>query len=97
MDWIIMRELKIWMSDLVLQLLTFWSNYKIVYLIPIVIIGIILINIVLSPLFCSKAYYKRITINTEGVFSDDVKEVDFNKMPLLDRDSSEKLGDRSWE
>ena len=71
------------------------SNYKIVYLIPIVIIGIILINIVLSPLFCSKAYYKRITINTEGVFSDDVKEVDFNKMPLLDRDSSEKLGDRT--
>ena len=55
---------------------------------------IILINIILSPLFNSKSYYNRISINEEANFSTDIKEVDFNHIPLLDKDSSQKLGDR---
>ena len=70
------------------------KSYRLLFVIPVVIIGIILINFILSPLFNSKAYYERITVDKNTNFSEEVKEVDFNKLPLLDRDSSEKIGDR---
>ena len=61
----------------------------------IIILGYIFIgNIVFSPLFMSKSYSNRITINEDNDFISDVKEVDFSKLPLLDKDSTEKLGDR---
>ena len=60
-----------------------------------IIIGlIIMINFVLSPLFQSNEYYNRITINEDGNFKEDINEVDTSKLPLLDKDSSSKLGDR---
>ena len=59
-----------------------------------VFILIILINIICSPLFNSKSWSRRITVEEDTNFSDDIKEVDFNKVPLLDKDSSQKLGDR---
>jgi len=62
--------------------------------IGVIFAGLLLINIVNSPLFNSKAYYERIAINEEGNFTQDVKEVDFNEVPLLDKASSQKLGDR---
>lgn len=68
---------------------------KLLLVIPIIIVGIFLVNFMLSPLFGAKSYYKRIVVDSSLEFSDDVKEVDFNKMPLLDRDSSEKIGDRT--
>ena len=55
---------------------------------------IILTNIVCSPLFNSKSWASRITIKEDTSFTDDILEVDFNKVPLLDKDSSQKLGDR---
>lgn len=55
---------------------------------------ILLVNFVLSPIFNSKAYYSRITISESEDFTNDIKEVDFNHIPLLDKDSSQKLGDR---
>ena len=55
---------------------------------------IVLINIICSPVFNSKSWARRITIEEDTNFSDDIKEVDFNKVPLLDKDSSQKLGDR---
>ncbi len=62
------------------------------------VIGLILImviyNVCVSPLFNSKSYSKRIVINENTKFEDDIKEVDFNKIPLLDKESSQKLGDR---
>ena len=59
------------------------------------IIGIIIIvNIACSPIFNSKSWANRIKINEENNFTDDILEVDFNKVPLLDKDSSQKLGDR---
>lgn len=51
-------------------------------------------NIICSPIFMSKSYSNRITINEDKGFINDVKEVDFTKLPLLDKDSTEKLGDR---
>lgn len=55
---------------------------------------IILINFILSPLFQSSQFAKRITIKEDGNFMEDVSNVDFSKLPLLDKTSSQKLGDR---
>lgn len=63
-------------------------------IIPIFFIGIIVVNVIVSPLFQSKEYYNRIKID-DGDFKEEVKEVDFNKLPLLDRDSTLKIGDRT--
>ncbi len=60
----------------------------------IVILGIILIDIACSPLFNAGSYSRRISIDETKDFSTDIEEVNFNMLPLLDRDSSEKLGDR---
>ena len=59
-----------------------------------VILGIILINFVLSPIFQSKEYGNRIQIDETKKFEETVAQVDFNALPLLDKASSQKLGDR---
>ena len=77
------------------KIITNKFNYiKFVLVIPVVIVLIIIINLFLSPIFQSKSYYKRISVDETADFTTEIKEADFNKMPLLDRDSSEKLGDR---
>ena len=63
-------------------------------IIAVVFFGIIIINIVMSPLFQSKAYANRIEIDETGIFTEDVEKVDFSSLPLLDKDSSRKVGDR---
>lgn len=60
----------------------------------ILVIGIILLDIVNSPMIRANAYANRIEINQSGNFYEDVDEVNFNHIPLLDKDSSQKLGDR---
>jgi len=60
----------------------------------VIIIGIFIVNFLVSPLFNAKSYSKRISVDETGNFTKDIKEVDFKSLPLLDRDSSEKLGDR---
>ncbi len=62
--------------------------------IPLIFLLIILVNFICSPLFNAEAYHNRIKIDESGVFLEDFDEVDFNHLPLLDRDSSEVLGDR---
>ena len=60
-------------------------------------IFIVITNILLSPLFNSKAFSERITVNEdteESNFISEIKEVDFNSLALLDKDSSSRLGDR---
>ena len=59
-----------------------------------IFVGIFLINFILSPLFSSKKYSERITVNEDGDFLEDIELVNFNSLPLLDKDSSQKLGDR---
>ena len=59
-----------------------------------VIILIFIINIIVSPIFNSKSWANRITVNKDNEFTADIKEVDFDKLPLLDKESSRKLGDR---
>ncbi|HHT37832.1 MAG TPA: hypothetical protein GXZ95_00250 [Mollicutes bacterium] len=69
-------------------------NSYILLIVPIAVVLILVVNLINSPLFNSKEYYNRITIKEDGVFEEDVPEVDFNALPLLDKDSSQKLGDR---
>lgn len=60
----------------------------------LIIVGMMIINFICSPLFNAKSYSKRITINENGNFIEEIEQVNFKSLPLLDRDSSEKLGDR---
>ncbi len=60
----------------------------------IIIGGIIVLDIASSPLFNAASYAHRIVIDETGNFNEDIEEVDFQTLPLIDRDSSEKLGDR---
>lgn len=55
---------------------------------------IAILDLACSPLFNAKSYSERINIDETGNFTKDIPEVDFKMLPLLDRDSSEKLGDR---
>ena len=72
------------------------KGIKYLFLTVVLIIPcILLMNFFLGPVFNSKAYYNRISINEKGNFTTDVKEVDFSKIPLLDKASSQKLGDRT--
>lgn len=68
------------------------------YYFPMVFIGVILliiiVNVINSPIFSASSYAKRITINEKESFTEDVPPVDFNALPLLDKASSQKLGDR---
>ena len=75
------------------------SKAPLVIMIPVfatlfIVAGIFIINVICSPLFNADSYSKRITIDETAVFVEDFKEVDFKALPLLDRKSSEKLGDR---
>ena len=63
-------------------------------LIASVFVIIMLLNFFLSPVFKADSYSKRISINEDVEFTTEVKEVDFNTLPLLDKSSSQKLGDR---
>ena len=70
------------------------KGYKLYVVIGIIFVIIIGINIFVSPVFDAKGYSKRITIDETTNFVDDVAEVNFNSLPLLDKASSQKLGDR---
>ncbi|MEG1900225.1 MAG: hypothetical protein RR161_01585 [Bacilli bacterium] len=61
---------------------------------PLIFLGIILVNFILSPMFNASSYAKRIKIDESKKFTEDIKQVDFKTLPLLDKDSSRKLGDR---
>lgn len=70
------------------------KTMKLWLIVPAYILIMILLVIINSPLLNSKKYYERIEVDTSKEFYEDVAEVDFNKLPLLDRNSSSKLGDR---
>jgi len=69
-----------------------WIFFGIIF--GVVFVGIIGIDFVLSPIFNSRSYRDRINVLETDSFTDDIALVDFNSLPLLDKDSSQKLGDR---
>lgn len=63
-------------------------------LLPIILVILLLVNLIASPIFSANAYAKRIVIDESHNFNEDVKEADFTTIPLLDKASTRKLGDR---
>ncbi len=70
------------------------NKSKLILVFPLVFILILLINLFCSPLFNSKSYRSRISVDDTELFTENINEVDFSSTPLLDKDSSIKLGDR---
>jgi hypothetical protein len=62
--------------------------------IGVIFLGTLLANFICSPLFNAKSYHNRIEVDETGSFIDDIAPVNFNQLPLLDKDSSQVLGDR---
>ena len=61
--------------------------------VAVIFVAAILINFFCSPVFNAKKYQTRITVDT-GDFTKEIEEVNFNQLPLLDKTSSQVLGDR---
>ncbi len=64
------------------------------FIAPIIIVCLILIITFFNgPIFNAKKYANRIKVENAN-FATEIKEVDFNTLAIVDRDSSSKLGDR---
>lgn len=77
---------------------TFWKLLKGSCIVPLIVIGAVFVIYVVGGLLSSivirsGAYAKLITVET-GDFTQDIEEISFDQIPMLDRDSAEKLGDR---
>ncbi len=61
----------------------------------ILCVGIVYLlgSLLSSPIVNAKKYQKLLTVK-EGEFTEDVEELSFDKIPLLDKDTAEILGDR---
>lgn len=72
------------------------SNGNIICLLAIfgIVIITFIVNFIGSPFFMSDSYANRIVIDENGTFKEDIAEVNFDALQLLDKDSSQKLGDR---
>ena len=69
------------------------SNYY-PFIAPFIIIVLIfLVRFFNKPFFMAKTYANRINV-VEASFTDEIKEVDFNTLAIVDKSSSQKLGDR---
>ncbi len=66
-----------------------WPLYACIALIVIFLIG----TLVSSVIFRSGSYSELLEVRT-GDFSTEVEEADFDQIPMLDKDSAERLGDR---
>ena len=58
-------------------------------LIAVAIVG----SVISMPIFRAGAYRDLLTVET-GNFATDIEEVSYNEIPMLDKDSAERLGDR---
>lgn len=70
------------------------KKISLIIVIPLMFIIMIVVNFFAGPLFNSGKYASRIKIDESKSFIDDIAQVDFSKLPLLDKASSQKLGDR---
>ncbi len=70
------------------------KSKKLLIGLALVFVLVLVITLFYSPIVQSNTYANRITIDEDGVFEQEVSVVDFNTLPLLDKDSCSKLGDR---
>ncbi|MBR0385611.1 MAG: MerC domain-containing protein [Erysipelotrichaceae bacterium] len=84
---------------ILIQTLSFKGGFrkgKALWPVLVVLIGVAVYfggTILTSPMFNSAGYANRIAV-TEASFEEDIKPVDFDNLPLLDKASAQKVGDR---
>ncbi len=67
---------------------------KVVLLIVVALLAVLVVGQILSaPLLRASAYHNLLEVNT-GDFAEDIDEVSFNEIPMLDESSARRLGDR---
>lgn len=72
----------------------FSLKYKLlVYPWPVLVVVGAIAYLVLSPVFFSESYSNMITVD-QAVFEEDFPETNINQIPLVDRDTAERLGNR---
>ena len=59
----------------------------------IIVLLIVLVRFINQPFFMSSKYAHRINVDNAS-FTEEIKEVDFNTLAIVDKSSSRKLGDR---
>ncbi len=68
--------------------------FKIVFTVTLVIVAAYIVgNILSSPIINASGYQKLMTVETRN-FTDDIKEVSYDKIPLLDKESASIIGTR---
>ncbi len=70
------------------------SQKIIVLIIGVIIIGIFLINIYVSPVFSASKYSTRIYVQSDNDFISDIPMIEHNRLPVIDKASTQRLGDR---
>lgn len=74
-----------------------WKDFKLVKVLGVLFLIILAVyltgSLLSSPIINAKKYQELLAVE-ERNFTDDIKEVDYNTIPLLDRDSAAILGDR---
>ena len=77
---------------------TFWKLLKGSCMVPLVVIGAVFVIYVVGGLLSSvilrSGAYAKLMMVEPGSFTDEIEEISFDQIPMLDRDSAEKLGDR---
>ena len=77
---------------------TFWKLLKGSCMVPLLIIAAVFVVYVIGGLLSSvilrSGAYSRLMTVKSGSFTQDIEEISFDQIPMLDRDSAEKLGDR---
>ncbi|MFV0552480.1 MAG: CvpA family protein [Anaerorhabdus sp.] len=80
-------------ANITKPLTTVKLSFKASVVIGVVIVVAVVGGFIYSPIFMSSTYAKRIDV-TDGNFKEDIPPVDLNNLPLLDKSSTEKVGDR---
>lgn len=74
-----------------------WKDFKLVKVLGVLFVGILTVyligSLLSSPIINAKRYQALLEVE-ERNFTDDIREVDYSTIPLLDRDSAAILGDR---
>ncbi|SJZ38150.1 hypothetical protein [Anaerorhabdus furcosa] len=72
---------------------TIKSSFYLMATVGAIIIVAVVGSVLNSPIFISKTYANRLEVTT-GDFAEDIQPVNLNNLPLLDKSSTEKVGDR---
>jgi len=77
---------------------SFFLVLKKTCVIPAIVCGLLIIiyligSLISAPIFRASSYSEILDVK-EGNFTDEVKEISFDQIPMLDKDSAERLGNR---